>query len=90
MRPSRPKKRSIFRLILEMNSAPVHPQSTLNFWFEELTAKQHFVKDAALDEAIRGRFGGTLKVVARRELFAWRHRQSQATKISQQTKQGKQ
>lgn len=31
----------------------MQPQSILNFWFEELTAKQHFVKDAALHETIR-------------------------------------
>ena len=35
------------------------PQEILHFWFEELTAKQHFVKDPALDEAIRTRFGDT-------------------------------
>jgi uncharacterized protein (DUF924 family) len=48
------------------------PHSILHFWFEELTAKQHFVKDAALDEAIRFRFGTTLEAAARCELFAWR------------------
>ena len=47
-------------------------QSILHFWFEELTPKQHFVKDAALDEAIRARFGDTLEAAARCELFAWR------------------
>ena len=44
----------------------------LNFWFEELTDKQHFAKDAALDEMIRSRFGATLDAAARCELFAWR------------------
>ena len=47
-------------------------QAILHFWFEELTAKQHFVKDAALDESIRARFGDTLEAAARCELFAWR------------------
>ena len=47
-------------------------QDILHFWFEELTAKQHFVKDAALDETIRARFGDTLEAAARCELFAWR------------------
>ena len=50
----------------------MQPQSILRFWFEELTAKQHFVKDAALDETIRARFGDTLEAAARCELFAWR------------------
>ena len=48
------------------------PQPILHFWFEELTPKQHFVKDAALDETIRARFGETLEAAARCELFAWR------------------
>ena len=50
----------------------MQPQSILHFWFEELTPKQHFVKDAALDETIRARFGDTLEAAARCELFAWR------------------
>ncbi|TAH12694.1 MAG: DUF924 domain-containing protein [Curvibacter sp.] len=47
-------------------------QSVLYFWFEELTAKQHYVKDATLDETIRARFGDTLEAAAKCELFAWR------------------
>jgi uncharacterized protein (DUF924 family) len=31
----------------------MQPQPILHFWFTELTPKQHFAKDAALDEAIR-------------------------------------
>lgn len=51
----------------------MQPQSILHFWFTELTPKHHFVKDAALDEAIRTRFGATLAAAAARcELFAWR------------------
>ena len=50
----------------------MQPQSILQFWFEELTDKQHFVKDTALDEAMRSRFGPTLEAAARCELFAWR------------------
>lgn len=48
------------------------PSDILHFWFTELTPKQHFVKDVALDEAIRTRFGATLEAAARCELFAWR------------------
>ena len=47
-------------------------QNILHFWFEELTDKQHFAKDAALDELIGTRFGATLQAAARCELFAWR------------------
>jgi len=46
--------------------------SFLHFWFEELTPKQHFIKDPALDETIRARFGATLEASAKCELFAWR------------------
>ena len=47
-------------------------QNILHFWFDELTDKQHFAKDAALDEIIRTRFGATLEAAARCELYAWR------------------
>jgi uncharacterized protein (DUF924 family) len=47
-------------------------QNILSFWFDELTDKQHFAKDAALDETIRTRFGATLEAAARCELYAWR------------------
>jgi uncharacterized protein (DUF924 family) len=50
----------------------MQPQPILHFWFTELTPKQHFVKDPALDETIRTRFGDTLESAARCELFAWR------------------
>ena len=49
-----------------------HPTNILIFWFDELSPKQHFVKDAVLDETIRTRFGDTLEAAARCELFAWR------------------
>jgi uncharacterized protein (DUF924 family) len=47
-------------------------QDIIHFWFEELTPRQHFVKDATLDDTIRSRFGATLEAAARCELFAWR------------------
>ena len=50
----------------------MQPQSILHFWFTELTPKQHYAKDAALDETIRTRFGATLQAAAKCELFAWR------------------
>jgi len=49
----------------------MHPH-ILHFWFTELTPKQHYAKDAALDDAIRIRFGATLEAAARCELFTWR------------------
>lgn len=50
----------------------MQPTDILNFWFDDLTPKQHFDVDAALDDAIRTRFGATLEAAARCELFAWR------------------
>lgn len=50
----------------------MHLEFILHFWFEEITAKQHFVKDAAPDETIRARFGDALGAAARCELLAWR------------------
>ncbi len=32
-----------------MNLAVMQPQAILDFWFTELTPKDHFAKDAALD-----------------------------------------
>jgi len=58
--------------VLKAELTPMHPHTILHFWFAELTPKQHYAKDAALDEAIRTRFGATLEGAARCELFAWR------------------
>jgi uncharacterized protein (DUF924 family) len=44
----------------------------LSFWFNELSPKQHFAKDAALDAAIGRRFGATLEAATRGELAPWR------------------
>ncbi len=50
----------------------MQPTNILHFWFNDLTPQQHFVKDAALDDTIRTRFGATLEAAARCELSAWR------------------
>jgi len=50
----------------------MQPHPILHFWFTELTPKQHFAKDPALDETIRTRFGATLEAAARCELYEWR------------------
>lgn len=44
----------------------------LVFWFEELSPKQHFSKDAALDARMRERFGALLETAAAGGLRAWR------------------
>ena len=50
----------------------MQPRDIIHFWFEELTPKQHFIKDFALDAAIGSKFGETLEAAARCELFSWR------------------
>jgi len=54
------------------HSIPTAPDAVLQFWFDELSAAQHFAKDAALDAAIAQRFGPTLEAAARGELSSWR------------------
>ncbi len=50
----------------------MNAQTVLDFWFTELSAKQHFAKDTALDALIADRFGSLLESAARCELFVWR------------------
>ena len=47
-------------------------QDILDFWFTELTPKQHFGKDAGLDESMRRRFTDITEAAARCELWVWR------------------
>ncbi|MEG3116538.1 DUF924 family protein [Salinicola sp. 4072] len=47
-------------------------QQVLDFWFEELTPKQWFIKSDDLDRTITERFGETLAAAARCECWQWR------------------
>lgn len=47
-------------------------EKVLDFWFEELTPKQWFTKDLALDEQIAERFGELHRQATQAELQAWR------------------
>jgi uncharacterized protein (DUF924 family) len=44
----------------------------IQFWFNELSGKQRFAKDSALDANIQERFGATLHAAVLGELFGWR------------------
>ena len=44
----------------------MHPHPILHFWVIELTPKQHYAKDSALDDAIRTRFGAKLAMATDR------------------------
>ena len=46
-------------------------QDVVAFWFDELEPKQHWVKDPALDEAIRARFLPTYEAAVAGELEGW-------------------
>jgi len=50
----------------------VTSDEVLHFWFEDLTEKDWWRKDPALDRHIAGRFGTTLAAAARCELAGWR------------------
>lgn len=47
-------------------------ENVLHFWFEELEPRQHWVKDATLDENIAARFGALHDQAKNGELEAWR------------------
>jgi len=47
-------------------------QDVINFWFNELSPKQWWAKDAALDALIESRFGALHRQAIAGELFAWR------------------
>ncbi len=55
-----------------LNYVDMQAADILHFWFTELTDKQHFAKDAALDALIAQRFGATLEAGSRSELWQWR------------------
>lgn len=48
------------------------PEEVFSFWFTELTRKDWFEKNEALDEAMRRHFAATHLSLARGELDAWR------------------
>lgn len=47
-------------------------QTVIDFWFNELEAKQWWVKDDQLDETIRSRFSSFHETAVTGELFKWR------------------
>ncbi|WP_421862073.1 DUF924 family protein [Motiliproteus sp.] len=44
----------------------------IGFWFEEIKASKHWVKDEAFDRLIAERFGAVHTAAAQAELFQWR------------------
>lgn len=48
------------------------PQKVLDFWFNQLEAKDWFVANADVDEKIRHQFGHLLQQASQAELFTWR------------------
>ncbi|AUG52827.1 DUF924 family protein [Thalassospira marina] len=50
----------------------MNPDEILHFWFKELTRKQWFEKDTALDRHIGERFADYHAAAGKGELFGWR------------------
>ncbi len=50
----------------------VTAEDVIDFWFNELTARQWFTVDAIVDEAIQKRFAATHDAARQCELFHWR------------------
>lgn len=48
------------------------PSLVLDFWFKELTPKDHFKKSEELDQHIRDRFSLLHQMASQSELFSWR------------------
>jgi uncharacterized protein (DUF924 family) len=71
-----PASRPVFALITidaeERIMADAGPGAVIDFWFEELTPKQWFAKDEALDALIATRFESAWGAACRAELWAWR------------------
>lgn len=44
----------------------------INFWFNELEPKQHWIKNPEFDKLIEQRFGDLLIAASKCELFSWR------------------
>jgi uncharacterized protein (DUF924 family) len=65
--PTRPNHSSRIYFTTHM-----HAQDILQFWFVELSDKQRFAKNTALDTLMRERFGAVLLAATRGELFTWR------------------
>lgn len=54
-----------------MNSV-IKIDSVIKFWFEELEPRQHWVKDAVLDQLITQRFSALHNAAIQGELWSWR------------------
>ena len=50
----------------------LNSQDIINFWFNEIEPKQHWVKDPEFDGLIKQRFGDLLISASQCELFTWR------------------
>lgn len=57
-------------------------QQVIEFWFDEIDPKQHWIKDTSFDQLIADRFGTIHAAAAQGELFQWReHDQGRLAEI---------
>lgn len=53
-------------------SQNIQPQDIIQFWFEEITPKQWWIKDNEFDQLLIDRYQGLLDSAAQGALFSWR------------------
>lgn len=50
----------------------IESEAIIEFWFNEITPKQWFIKDLSFDQMIKDRFSEIHKAATKGELFGWR------------------
>ena len=53
-------------------SLDIKSQDIIQFWFEEITPKQWWIKDNEFDQLLINRYQGVLDAAVKGELFSWR------------------
>lgn len=53
-------------------SQAIKPQDIIQFWFEEITPRQWWIKDGEFDQLLKDRYQGLLVSAVKGELFSWR------------------
>ena len=59
-------------LLMNTRSPDIKSQDIIQFWFEEITPKQWWIKDQEFDQLLIDRYQGLLAFAVKGELFSWR------------------
>lgn len=57
---------------MTISSQNIQPQDIIQFWFDEVTPKQWWIKDGEFDQLLTNRYRRLLDSAAKGELFSWR------------------